>query len=116
MHLITNNCSPVVVTYDGGGVDGRGVDGPALCTGVSLLLGNDKILASSLRLARFCLGPGLIGEANLSPTQEYSCIMVLTCMQRYYTLIDTSYLLILSLSLSQDSNILAIPLHTKTPD
>ena len=51
-----------MVTYDGGRVNG-----PALCTGVSLLLGNDKILSSSLRLARFCLGPGLIGEANLFP-------------------------------------------------
>ena len=64
----------MVVTYDGGGVDGRGVDGPALCTGVSLLLGNDKILSSSLRLARFCLRPGLIGEVNLFPIQEYIVI------------------------------------------
>ena len=74
----------MVVTYDG-----EGVDSSALCTGVSLLLGNDKILSSSLRLARFCLGPGLIGEANLFPiTRIRSYIMVYTYMQRYYTLYD----------------------------
>ena len=79
----------MVVTYDGRGVDGRGVDGPALCTGVSVLLGNDKILSSSLRLACFCLGPGLIGKANLFPiTKIHSYIMVYTYMQKYYTLYD----------------------------